>query len=153
MGVVVALNCHERKETHLIQHIIGICKVLLLAQVSQVNGGHRTNRLGEGGVYILVDVFLFDLVSKPGHWAIRPILAEFAATRNYHSQRVIKISREENKIADTLAKRAFWNRMDSTTSFLCTKHVPSLSMCPVRDALQNLNLPFGRLQSVLCSAC
>ena len=58
-----------------------------------------------------------DLVSKPGHWAIRPILAEFAATRNYHSQRVIKISREENKIADTLAKRAFRNRTDSTTSF------------------------------------
>ena len=57
--------------------------------------------------------------TQPGHWSLRPVIAEFqelASTRRFS---VIKIGRQENMTADTLAKKARRTTVPNSCLFSC----------------------------------
>jgi ribonuclease HI len=93
-----------------------------------------------------------DLISKPGHWSARPILAEFFRYRRQQLEHVIRVPRSKNKIAHSIAKRALKYISSSGCSFTCKSSLPS-NTCRCKMALCNLSFPFGKLQSVLCHGC
>lgn len=73
---------------------------------------------------------------QPGHWSLRPVLAEFEAITGTKQFSVNKIRREANKIAGTLAKRARHATIQDTCLFSCQAlaHLPS---CNVKDVLDH----------------
>jgi len=76
------------------------------------------------------------LLHNPGHWSLRPILADLAeATRGMHYS-IIKIGREANKVADKLAKQARQAPIPSSCLYSCEALGHSQN-CIVQMALQN----------------
>lgn len=114
------------------------------------------NALGWTDVSFLTDCKILaeaaeakDLLTKPGHWNIRPILANFFhAASSLNSFKVSHIPRILNLIAHSLAKRAFRQRFSSYCSFRCSKVT-----CKTKMALDAMALPSGRLLSVHCLGC
>lgn len=63
-----------------------------------------------------------NLLVNPGHWRIRPFLADFFnSTSGLNSCKVLHIPRTQNLLAHALAKKAFRNRSSPTCSMLCSK--------------------------------
>jgi len=73
---------------------------------------------------------------SPGHWSLRPFLAEFADVTQGITCSIIKISRQNNKVADRLAKMARQASIPSPCLFSCNALSHNLH-CPVRHALVN----------------
>ena len=61
-------------------------------------------------------------LSHPGHWSLRPIIAEVQDIKQAKSYSVIKIGRQVNKIADALAKRTRRARIP-TSCFSLARHL------------------------------
>lgn len=93
-----------------------------------------------------------NILSNMGHWNIRPFLAEFFNAASHGADRVFFFPRNSNRVAHALARRAFRDRSDHSCSYLCKKNLV-FSLCRSRCALESLDLPFGRLQAVLCDGC
>ena len=74
---------------------------------------------------------------SPGHWSLRPVLAEFADVTQGINCSILKISRQNNKVADKLAKMARQASIPTSCLFSCNALSHNLH-CPVRDALANL---------------
>ena len=94
-----------------------------------------------------------DLLSRSGHWSIRPILADVLIRRSQFSEKVIKVPRVENKTAHALDKCALRNCSDFRSSFRCKSNLVFVSLCFCRTSLCNLSLPSGRLVTVHCLGC
>jgi len=76
------------------------------------------------------------IIHDPGHWTLRPILAEFTCdTENLHHS-VIKIGRATNKVADNLAKKAGQAVIPSSCCFSCKSLVHSRN-CTIQSNLEN----------------
>ena len=89
------------------------------------------------------------LLHNPGHWSLRPILADLAeATRGMHYS-IIKIGREANKVADKLAKQARQAPIPSSCLYSCEALGHSQN-CIVQMALQNFQWGMFCPISVLC---
>jgi len=87
--------------------------------------------------------------TQPGHWSLRPVIAEFqelASTRRFS---VIKIGRQENMTADTLAKKARRTTVPNSCLFSC-QALGHSSPCNVSQMLEHFD--WGDLYpiSVLC---
>ena len=74
----------------------------------------------------------------PGHWSLRPIIAEFAEITEGMQHSIIKINRDTNKMADRLAKQARQATISSSCLFSCEANVHS-TQCTVQTALQNFD--------------
>jgi hypothetical protein len=85
---------------------------------------------------------------RPGHWSIRPAIAEIEAITRCRQFSVINISRDKNKTADRLAKLARQASIPNSCLYSCESlvHHPQ---CNVRLALQNFNWRIFRPISVL----
>lgn len=78
------------------------------------------------------------------------MLAEFLNHSSHLRTCEIKsVPRTGNVIAHSLAKRAFMQRSSSSLSILYSKS----SKCKVKQALDSISLPFGKLISVHCLDC
>ena len=86
---------------------------------------------------------------SPGHWSLRPVLAEFADVTQGITSSILKISRQNNKVADKLAKMARQASIPISCLFSCNALSHNLH-CPVRDALANLQWGNFTLISVTC---
>ena len=86
---------------------------------------------------------------QPGHWSLRPVLAEFEDITGTKQFSVIKIRREANRVADNLAKRARHATIPDTCLFSCQAlaHVPS---CNVKEILDRFEWGIFSPISVLC---
>jgi len=73
---------------------------------------------------------------RPGHWSLRPFLAEFADVTQGITSSILKISRQNNKVADKLAKMARQASIPTSCLFYCNALSHNLHY-PVRDALAN----------------
>jgi len=85
----------------------------------------------------------------PGHWSLRPIIAEFAEITEGMQHSIIKINRDTNKMADRLAKQARQATISSSCLFSCEANVHS-TQCTVQTALQNFDWGMFCPISVLC---
>jgi len=56
--------------------------------------------------------------SHPGHWSLRPIIAEVQDIKQAKCYSVIKIDRQRNKIADALAKKGKTGKYSDFVPFL-----------------------------------
>ncbi|KAJ1264119.1 hypothetical protein BS78_09G237900, partial [Paspalum vaginatum] len=70
---------------------------------------------------------------SPGHWSLRPVLAEFADVTQGINCSILKISRQNNKVADKLAKMTRQASIPASCIFFCNALSHNLH-CPVRDA-------------------
>ena len=86
---------------------------------------------------------------SPGHWSLRPFLAEFADVTQGITCSIIKISRQNNKVADRLAKMARQASIPSPCLFSCNALSHNLH-CPVRHALANFQWGSFAPISVTC---
>ena len=86
---------------------------------------------------------------QPGHWSLRPVLAEFEDITGTKQFSVIKIRREANRVADNLAKRARHATIPDTCLFSCQAlaHVPS---CNVKEILDRFEWGIFSPISILC---
>ncbi|KAJ1296854.1 hypothetical protein BS78_01G334200 [Paspalum vaginatum] len=85
----------------------------------------------------------------PGHWSLRPILAEFAGITERMQHSVIKIRRDTNKVAGKLSKQARQAAILSSCLYSCESFVHS-THCTVQRALQNFQWGIFLPISVLC---
>jgi hypothetical protein len=60
-----------------------------------------------------------DLVHSPGHWSLRPILADFITSTSNMTHSIFKIGRDANSVADTLTKKARRTAVPSSCLFSC----------------------------------
>lgn len=91
-----------------------------------------------------------NLLENPGHWRIRPILAEFFnIVSRLNSYKVTHIPRIKNMIAHSLAKKAFLHRSSSCCSFLCSKGF----RCNLKMAYDAISFPLGKILTVHCLGC
>jgi ribonuclease HI len=76
--------------------------------------------------------------SHPGHWSLRPIIAEVQDIKQAKSYSVIKIGRQKNKIADALAKRARRATIPTSCFFSCQAlaHSPT---CNIKHVLKTFD--------------
>jgi hypothetical protein len=89
------------------------------------------------------------IIHDPGHWTLRPILAEFTCvTKNLHLS-VIKIGRATNKVADNLAKKARQAVIPNSCCYSCESLVHSRS-CIIQSNLENFHWGSFCTISVLC---
>lgn len=86
---------------------------------------------------------------QPGHWSLRPVLAEFEDITRTKQFSVIKIRREANRVADTLAKRARHATIPDTCLFSCQALARSPS-CNVKEVLDHFEWGIFSPISVLC---
>lgn len=86
---------------------------------------------------------------QPGHWLLRPILAEFEDAAGTMHFSVIKIKREANIVADSLAKQARHATFPDTCFLSCQAlaHFPS---CHVKEVVETFDWGFFRPICVLC---
>jgi ribonuclease HI len=77
--------------------------------------------------------------THPGHWSLRPIIAEVQDIKQAKSYTVIKIDRQKkNKIADALAKRARRASIPTSHLFSCQglAHSPT---CNIKNVIDSFN--------------
>uniref|UniRef100_A0ACD5VTL4 Uncharacterized protein n=1 Tax=Avena sativa TaxID=4498 RepID=A0ACD5VTL4_AVESA len=102
----------------------------------------------------LVDAVATDnLLSRSGHWVLRPFLADAQNHRNSSGNLVQKVSRADNKTAHALCKRAYRDRSDPRTTFRCKSNLLFSSHCASRNRLCNITLKNIRLLAVHCLSC
>jgi hypothetical protein len=77
-----------------------------------------------------------DIISTPGHWNLRRILADFFKSNYGIPFEVRKIKRETNKIAHFLATNA-WKQADRITPSISCKHIFHSVQCPILDYLRH----------------
>ncbi|XP_062186293.1 uncharacterized protein LOC133889797 [Phragmites australis] len=90
-----------------------------------------------------------DIITTPGHWNLRPILAEFFNNNREILFEARKIRRELNKMAHSLTRKA-WNQPDRTScSFMCNNLFHD-QQCPVLEALQSSSWGDFHLCRITC---
>ena len=91
-----------------------------------------------------------DLIQNPGHWNLRPTLADFFnLVSGLACYRIEHIPRINNLIAHNLAKRAYFSKSPSSYSFLCSKG----ARCNNKMSLEAISFPRGNLIFVHCLGC
>ncbi|KAG2578850.1 hypothetical protein PVAP13_6NG138209 [Panicum virgatum] len=112
--------------------------------------GVRHRHEGSAGKsYANNDVSQMYLQFCNSHWSLRPVFAEFADVTQGINCSILKISRQNNKVADKLAKMARQASIPTSCLFSCNALSHNLH-CPVRDALANLQWGNFALISVTC---
>ena len=87
---------------------------------------------------LLVSFFNGTDFSSPPIWDIKPFTQSFINTTNNNNSRVLKVARNQNVTAHTLATQAFQCTLNpSSTSISCTNTV-HVTSCPLRVALNSI---------------
>lgn len=102
----------------------------------------------------LVDVVVTDdLLSRSGHWVLRPFLADVQNHRNANEDLVQKVPRADNKTVHALGKRAYRDCSGPRTTSRYRSNLLFPSHCASTNRLCNIRLKNIRLQAVHCLGC
>lgn len=154
----VFLRDESRNHSIFIQAVaMNVCSVLQAEALGLLLAAAVVKALNWSSIYFLSDCRTLvevakakDLIRHPGHWNLRPTLADFFnLVSRFASYRIDHIPRIKNLMAHNLAKKAISSRIPYNCSFLCSKG----SRCKSKMAFEAILFPRGNLISVHCLGC